>query len=133
MLSYNNIFVSNTWLVYGNTRTRCFLAGDGNFRVQFTGAVMLHEEYGGEGGRLGGEGIFYGHDYLYDACALQGIIIQPESITPVRLMQIDDFFVTVFQARNRVLGEGMVWGVGHVTPVNTTTLRFEARQVFTFL
>ena len=61
---------TNTWLANGNTRTRCFLLGDGGFRVQFTGAVMLHGEYGGEEGRLGvaGEGLLYGHDYLYDAC-----------------------------------------------------------------
>ena len=133
MVPFNNTFVSNTWLVNGNTRTRCFLAGDGGFRVRFTGAVMLHGEYGGEEGRLGVAGIFYGHDYLYDACALQGTIIQLESLAPVRSVQIDGFFVTVFRACNRVLGEGTVWGVGRVTPVNTNTLRFEGRQVFTFL
>ena len=135
MLPFNNTFALNTWLVNGNTRTRCFLVGDGGFRVQFAGAVMLHGEYGGDEGRLGGEGegLFYGHDYLYDACALQGIIIQLESPAPIRSVQIDGFFVTVFRARNRVLGEGTVWGVGRVTPVNTNTLRFEGRQVFTFL
>ena len=96
---------------------------------------MLHGEYGGEEGRLGvaGEGLFYGHDYLYDACALQGIIIQLESLAPIRSVQIDGFFVTIFRVCNRVLGEGTVWGVGRVTPVNTNTLRFEGRQVFTFL
>ena len=135
MLPFNNTFAFNTWLVNGNTRTRCFLVGDGGYRVRFTGAVMLHGEYGGEEGRLGvaGEGLFYGHDYLYDACALQGIIIQLESLAPIRSVQIDGFFVTIFRVRNRVLGEGTLWGVGRVTTVNTTTLRSEGRQVFTFL
>ena len=135
MVPFNNTFAFNTWLVNGDTRTRCFLAGNGGFRVRFTVTVMLHGEYGGEGGRLGfaGETLLYGHDYLYDACALQGIIIQIESLAPIRSVQIDGFFVTAFRARNRVLGEGTVWGVGRVTPVNTNTFRFEVRQVFTFL
>ena len=52
MFPFNNTFVSNSWLVDGRTRTRCFRVGDGGFQVRFSGTVMLHGEYGGEEGRV---------------------------------------------------------------------------------
>ena len=71
--------------------------------------------------------------FMMLAHALEGIIIQLESLAPTRSVQIDGFFVTVFRVCNRVLGEGTVWRVGRVTPVNTNTLQFEGHQVLTFL
>ena len=135
MFPFNNTFVFNSWLVNPRARTRCFLVGDGGFRVNFSGTVMLHGEYGGEEGRLGfaNEGLFYGHDYFYDVCEQQGIIFQWESSTPVRLESSDGWVVVHFRVRNRMLGEGVIWGVARVTAVNSTTLRFESRQVYTFL
>ena len=86
MSLYNNTFVFNSWLVNGRARTRCYRVGDGGFFANFTGTVMLHGEYGGEGGKLGFpyEGVYYGHNYLYDACQLQGIVFQVESLAPIR-------------------------------------------------
>ena len=135
MSPYNNTFVFNSWLVNGRTRTRCFRAADGGFEARFSGTVMLHGEYGGEEGRLGftNEGVFYGHDYFFDICAQQGIIFQIETPTPVRLASSDDWFVLHFRVRNRMLGEGVTWGVGRVTAADQTMLRFESRQVYTFL
>ena len=135
MYPYNNTFVFNSWLVNGRTRTRCFRAGDGGFQVRFSSTVILHGEYGGEEGRLAfaNEGLFYGHDYIYDVCAQQGIIFQLESPTPVRVESSDGWVVINFRVRNRVLGEGVVWGIGRVTAVSSTTLRSEGRQIFTFL
>ena len=94
MNPFNNTFAFNTWLANGNTRTRCFLVGDGGFRARFTGDVTLYGEYGGEEGKMAvaGNGIFYRHDYFHDACALPGIIIQLESITPIRTVLVDGFF-----------------------------------------
>ena len=43
------------------------------------------------------------------------------------------FFVTIFQAHNHALGEGMAWGNGRLTAVDADTTRFEGVQVFTFL
>ena len=96
---------------------------------------MLHGEYGGEEGKLGFtyEGVYYGHNYLYDACQLQGIVFQVESLAPIRGVPTDGWFVTTFRVRNRMLGEGVSFGVSRVTGVDSSTLRFESRQVYTFL
>ena len=135
MFPYNNTYVFNTWLVNGRTRTRCFRVGDGGFQVLFSGTVILHGEYGGEEGRLAfeNEGVFYGHDYIYDVCVQQGIIFQIESPTPLRIERSDGWLVVNFRVRNRMLGEGVLWGLDRLTAVNSTTVRFEGRQVITFL
>ena len=135
MSIFNNTFVFNSWLVNGRGRTRCYRVGDGGFFANFTGTVMLHGEYGGEEGKLGFtyEGVYYGHNYLYDACQLQGIVFQVESLAPIRGVPTDGWFVTTFRVRNRMLGEGVSFGVSRVTGVDSSTLRFESRQVYTFL
>ena len=135
MFSFNNTYVYNSWLVKGKTKTRCFQVGDGGFRVRFTGTVMLHGEYGGKEGKLvfAMQRLVYGHDYLYDACKQQGIIFQLESLTPLRGVPIDSYIVRTFRVRNRMLGEGTAWGVSRISVVNPTTLRYELRQVYSFL
>ena len=135
MFSFNNTYVFNSWLLNGKTKTRCFKVGDGGFRARFTRTTMLHGQYGGEEGKLvlARQLVVYGHDYLYDACKQQGIIFQLESLTPLRGTPIDRFIVRTFRVRNRVLGEGIAWGVSRITSVNPTTLRYELRQVYTFL
>ena len=135
MFSFNNTYVYNSWLLNGKTKTRCFQVGDGGFRARFTGTTMLHGEYGGEEGKLvlANQRVMYGHDYIYDACKQQGIIFQLESLTPLRGVPIDSYIVRTFRVRNRALGEGIAWGVSRITVVNPTTLRYELRQVYTFL
>ena len=131
----NNTYVFNSWLVNGKPRTRCFRAGDGGFQVVFSGTVMLHGEYGGEEGRLGfaNESLFYGHVYVYDLCAQQGINFQLESPTPFCREPSDGWLIINLRVRNCMLGEGVLWGLDRVTVVNATTLRLESRQVITFL
>ena len=134
--SANNFtYVFNSWLVSGRPRTKCFPAEGGGFRVRFSGPMMLHGEYGGEEGKLASrsETILYGYDYVFEACKQQGLIIHYESLAPRRRVSVDGYFVTIFRVTNRMLGEGIVWGVGRVTTVDATTRRFELRQVFTFL
>ena len=135
MFPYNNTFVFNSWLVDGRAKTRCFRVGDGGFEARFSGTVMLHSEYGGEEGTMGfaNEGVFYGQDYFFDVCAQQGIIFQLETPTPIRLASSDGWFVFNFRVRNRMLGEGVAWGVGRVTAADQAMLRYESRQVYTFL
>ena len=137
MLPYNFTFVFNSWLVNGRARTRCFPVGYGGYHVRFTSPMMLHGEYGGEEGRLVIEPdrLFYQHQYVYEACKQQGIIFQIETIAPVRVQSsnLGGFVVYNFRVRNRVLGEGTVWGVGRATDVNPETRRTETRFVYTFL
>ena len=63
---------------------RCFQVGDGGFRVQFTGKLMLWGEYGEKEGKLAfaKQCLVYEDDYLYDACKQQEIIFKLESLTP---------------------------------------------------
>ena len=129
---YNATLVYNRWLVNGNSKSRCYKMGDGGFQAMFNGRVRLGGEFGGSEGAYGfaSESVLYGRDYIYDACAQQGILLQTESITPIRV--VDGWIVLSFRIRNRQLGEGMTWGVSRVTPVNPTTLRYESRQVYSF-
>ena len=131
----NFTYVFNSWLVSGRSRTKCFPAEGGGFRVRFSGPMMLHGEYGGEEGKLASrnENLLYGYDYVFDACKQQGLIFHLESLAPSRSVPVDGYFVTSFRVRNRMLGEGIIWGVGRSTTVDATTRRFELRQVFTFL
>ena len=138
ILPFNYTFVSNSWLVNGKTRTRCFPVGTGGgYRVRFTGTMMLHGSYGGDDGALAVEPdiVFYDHLFVYDACKQQGIVFLVESLAPFGNLEGDPggFVVYNFRVRNRVLGEGTGWGVGRITRVNSTTRRFESRHVYTFL
>ena len=134
---FNFTYVFNSWLVNGKTRTRCFPVGEGGFHVRFTGTMMLHREYGGEEGKLviATDRLFYRHQYVYEACKQQGIIFQVESIAPLQVTASNQggFVVYNFRARNRVLGEGTVWGVGRGTPVDSLNYRLEVRYIYTFL
>ena len=96
---------------------------------------MLHGEYGGVEGRLAfvNDAVFYGREYVYDVCEQQGITFQLESPKPIRNTPSDGWFVINDRVRNRMLGEGVLWGLFRMTAVNTTTIRFESRQVITFL
>ena len=39
---YNITYVFNSWLVSGRSKTKCFPAEGGGFRVRFSGTMMLH-------------------------------------------------------------------------------------------
>ena len=136
MFSFNNTYVFNRWFLNGKTKTRCFQVGDGGFRVQFTGTMMLHGEYGGEEGKLAfamQRLVYNRHDYIYDVCKQQGIIFQLESLTPLRGVPVDRYIVRTFRVRSRMLGEGTTWGVSRISVVNPRTLRYEVCQVYSFL
>ena len=134
MFPYNATLVYHSWLANGNSRSRCYPMGDGGFQASFSGNVWLFGEYGGAEGRLAfsGESILYGRDYLFDACAQQGIVFQTESLTPIRTEPTDGWIALAFRIRNRQLGEGMTWGISRVTRVDSTTIRYQSRQVYTF-
>ena len=70
---------------------------------------------------------------VYDACKQQGLTFHLESLAPARRVPVDGYFVTPLRVVNRMLGEGIIWGVGRSTAVDATTRRLEIRQVFTFL
>ena len=132
---FNFTYVFNSWLVSGRTKTKCFPAKSGGFQVLFTGPVMLYGEYGGEEGKLTltNENLLYRYDYVFDVCKQQGLTFHLESLAPTRRVPVDGYFVTSYRVTNRMLGEGIVWGVGRSTVVDATTRRFELRQLFTFL
>ena len=134
-LVFNLTYIFNSWLVSGRTRTKCFPAASGGFRVRFSGPMMLHGEYGGEEGKLvsTNENLLYAYDYVYDVCKQQGLTFHLESRAPSRSVPVDGYFVTIFRVTNRMLGEGIIWGVGRSTAVNVTTGQFELQQLFTFL
>ena len=135
VLPFNLTYVFNSWLVNGKTRTRCFRSRRGGFRVLFSGTAMLHGEYGGEEGRLAfaNDAVFCGHEYFYDVCEQQGIVFQLESPKPIRNAPSDGWFIVNYRVHNRILGEGVLWGLFQMAAVNATTIRFESRQVITFL
>ena len=135
LLPTNETYVFNSWLVNGRERSRCFRARKGGFQVSFNGTVLLHGEYGGEEGKLasGNDLVFCGHHYAYDICEQQGIIFQLESLTPLRDEPSDGWLIANYRVRNRMLGEGVLWGLYRFTDVNSTTSRVESRQVMTFL
>ena len=132
---FNFTYIFNSWLVSGRPRTKCFSAEGGGFQVRFSGPLMLHGEYGGEKGKLVStdERLVYGHDYIFDACKQQGLTFQYESLAPLRSTPVDGYVVVALRVRNRMLGEGTIWGVGRSTTVDATTRRVELREVFTFL
>ena len=134
MFPYNATLVHNRWLVSGNSRSRCYKMGDGGFQAIFNGTVWLGGEFGGSEGAYGfaGENVLYGRDYIYDACAQQGILLQTESLAPIRIERTDGWILLAFRLWNRQLGEGMTWGISRVTRVDSTTLRYQSRQVYTF-
>ena len=135
MSPFNFTYVFNSWLVNGRTRTKCFPASDGGFWVRFSGSMMLHGEYGGEEGKpvSARQLLVYGHHYVFDACKQQGLTFQLESIVPFRSVPVDGYSVVILRFRNRMLGEGIFWGVSQSTIVNATTRRFEIREVLTFV
>ena len=96
---------------------------------------MLRGKYGGEEGKMvsTSETILYEYDYVFDACKQQGLTFHYESLAPRCKVQVDGYFVTIFRVTDRMLGEGIIWGVGRSTTINATTRQFELRQVFTFL
>ena len=132
---FNFTYVFNSWLVSGKSRTKCFPASDGGFQVRFSAPMMLHGEYGGEEGKpvSTNQNLYYGHNYVFDACKQQGLTFHLESLAPIRRVPVDGYFVTLFRVSNRMLGEGIDWGVGRFTTVNATTRRLESRKVLTFL
>ena len=110
---FNLTIAYNRWVVNGRTTTRCYPLGIGGFKVDINGDMMLHGTYGGEEGIPVGMGdmLFYGHDLIYDACALQPILILAYSdvlkcSTPVKGWTATDFVIS-----NRQLGRGVVRGV----------------------
>ena len=134
-LPTNETYVFNSWVINGKARTRCFRSRKGGFEISFNGTGMLHGEYGGEEGRLAfaNDILFYGREYVYDVCEQQGIIFQLESTTPNRFEESDNWFIVNYRVRNRMLGEGVLWGLYRFTSINPTTSRVETRQVITFL
>ena len=134
MLTFNGTLIFNQWILNGKSRTRCYTLGNGGFLASFRGIVRLFGEYGGEEGLLvfPGESVLYGHSYLYDVCEQEGIAIRTESLTPIRLDPTDGWIVVTTRLQNRQLGDGMAWGISRVTPINSTTSRFESRIVYTF-
>ena len=134
-LVYTSTVVYNRWIVRGPSASRCYRLMDGGFVVGFTGTVMLQGEYGGEEGIavFSGESVLYGPSVLLDTCNQQPVIFQVESLTPLRKFPSDNWFISTSRIRNRQLGEGTVWTMTRVRPINSTTLRHESRQVYTFL
>ena len=132
---FNLTYVFNSWLVSGRQKTKCFPAANGGFGVRFTGPMLLHVEYGGEEGKLVStdENLVYGHDYIFDACKQQGHTFQLESLAPLRSVPVDGYVVNILRVHNRMLGEGLIWGVCRITAINATTLRLELQEVVTFL
>ena len=123
------IFSTATWLVSGRSRTKCFPAQGGDFigcafQVH---AMMLHGEYGGEEEKLvsRNENLLYGYDYVFNACKQQGLVFHLESLAPSHSVPVDGYFGTTFRVTNRMLGEGILWGVGRSTTVDATTRWFE--------
>ena len=78
--------VGNSWIVNGNTRSKCFNIGGGGFQVYFNGTTMLHGVYGGEEGKpvYDGDSIVYAYLIIFDACHHEPIIIQAHAETPGR-------------------------------------------------
>jgi len=135
MSPFNLTYVFNSWLVSGRTKTKCFPAANGGFGVRFTGPMLLHGEYGGEEGKLvsTNENLFYGYGYVFDACKQQGLTFQFQSLAPSRSVPVDGYGVAIFRVHNRMLGEGILWGVERMTTINATTLRLEIRDSLTFV
>ena len=79
------------------------------------------------------ENLLYEQDYVFDACKQQGLTFQLESLAPLRSVPVDCYVVNILRVHNRMLGEGLIWGVCRVTAINATTLRLELREVVTFL
>ena len=131
--AFNLTYVFNSWLVSGRTRTKCFPAEGGGFWVCFSGQMVLHGEYGGEGKPIStSETLFYSYDYIHGVCEQQALTFHFESLASSRSVEVDGYFVNIFRVTNRML-EGRIWGVGRSTTVNETTGLFEVRQVLTFL
>ena len=123
MNPFNSTYVFNSWLVNARTRTRCFPVGGGGFHVRFTGTMMLHGEYGGEGKvAIATDRVVYKYQYVYEACKQQGIIFQIETVAPFHTLETNPSGFTVYQLQvcHCVLGEGTVWGVGQATAINPT-------------
>ena len=126
---------SNNWIQTGRTRSSCYQVSDGGFQVSFLGDQTLYGSYGGAEGKPAGitEGIGYGF-YRIDACQQSPIILQWQSMTPLRMEPVDGIIVINQEQYNRVLGHGKGQGIATFTPDPNEPgkLHLTIRNVITF-
>ena len=129
-----NVTVNN-WFRSGNTRSACYLAREGGFRVTFSAEQTLHGSYGGATGKPAGvmNVVVYGFVSI-EVCKQSPTIIQIQSSTPFRIEPVDGIGIVNAETYNRVLGHGRVQGIVIIIPDPDEPGRFRVtiRNTFTF-
>ena len=109
----------NNWIQTGSTRSTCYRIYEGGFVVTFSGAQILRGSYGGADGILVGEreSVLYGF-YSITSCKQSPVIIQFQSATPTRHIEVDRATFINYELYNRVLGYGKAVGVITLSPTD---------------
>ena len=123
----------NRWIVSGSTKSMCFDNLMGTFRVVFTGDQILHGTYGGEVGIpvVPTDTVSYGF-YHIPVCPQEPLVIQFNTVTPIRIDPYDGFHIINLDIFHRVWGRGLVQGVARYTPTEDGRFHFTLHEVFTF-
>ena len=133
---FNATIIANSWIVNGNTKSKCFPIGSGFFALNFNDTTMLHGVYGGEEGKQINAGDFanYGYFAIFDACAQQPILLQFQADVPARILPVEGWLVEEYQLYNRQLGRGRAQVVvkNRPSPDDPTMIIIEIQQVFSF-
>ena len=131
--------ILNRWILTGNTRSKCFPATIGGFRVSFSGEQILKGTYGGT------EGIGVPNDrflgYLFISISVSPpIVIRRQTPIPIRNEQTAvggiELIVLFFELSHPTLGQGAEQGISQIERFTaadgTSFLRISATSVLTF-
>ena len=127
---------SNNWIQTGRTHTSCFLLTDGGLRVSFSGDQILYGSYGGAEGKPAGVANFaaYGYYTIVNLCEQSQVLIQLQTVPPLRSEPIDGFNIFHHELYSPVLGYGTAEGYNTIRPDpdEPGKFRFTVRNVLSF-
>ena len=76
--------------------------------------LQFQRLYGGEGKLVSTDEclVFYGHDYVFDACKQQGLTFHFESLSPICSARLMAILLLHFELVIICLEKEQIWGVG---------------------
>ena len=107
--------ILNRWILTGNSRTKCFPATIGGFRVTFSGEQILRGMYGGAEGICvpNDRGVVYQYVSISVSPQCEPIVIQRRTPIPVEDERtgINRLSVIFYELSHRTLGQGSEQGI----------------------
>ncbi len=100
-------------LVCGNVaETQCYRISLGGYGVLFSGPQILYGTYGSEQGKSVSQGDVLGYQfYSIPVCVEQPIVLQYQTVIPVRYEAIDGHTISNMEVFHPTLGKGRLTGI----------------------